>query len=605
MNTAVGAPLETLQQQAGVLFAQGELEAALTVLDQLRAALSQHAHWHYNRALVLTALRCYDAALAGFANASALGFPLSDVRCQQGVLWQSQGAWQRALDCYTQALAVEPGHVLSLLNRGALWLQRQDYEAARTDLDAASAADTVWPGLTGACWLVRRHLAQWSSRTADLAHQLALGLQQGQPVSEPFTVLAALDAPALQRRAAQLWLQRPQVRYARRHAVSVPPGKKLRVAYFSSDFHDHATLHLLAGVLEAHDRQAFEVLCFSWGPATRDAYQRRAMASVDAFIEVHDVHDVAVADRARALEIDIAIDLKGATHDARPGIFAARAAPLQVSYLGYPGSLGQPWWDYFVADPVALPTLAYGQFSEKIASLPHSYQPNDCARVHPGGAPSRAAQGLPQQAVVLACFNAHYKIGPEVFACWMEILHRIPGAVLWLLQGHPRARESLQATAQNAGIDPQRLVFAPQRPQAEHLARLALADFVLDTWPCNAHTTASDALWMGVPVWTLAGTGFAARVAASLLQAAGLPEWICADRATYVHGAVDWAAHPQRLQQARAHLAQTRLQTPLFDTARYTRNWEAALWAMVQRQRAGLAPAHFQVQEAALQNVTP
>lgn len=593
------AAQETRQQQAAALFAQGQLEAALDVLDQLGGALAQHAHWHYNRALVLTGLRCHAAALAAFAQAAARGFPLDDVLCQQGVLWQSCGNWKQAQDCYTRALLVNPQHALSLLNRGALGLQRRDFDAACADLDAVAVeGDAVLPGLTGARWLARRHLAQWDAGTAALADQLRQGVQQGQTVGEPFTVLAAFDAPEVQRRAAHIWLQRPLARHVQRNAEPVAPGRKLRIGYFSSDFHDHATLHLLAGVLEAHDREAFEVLCFSWGPSTGDAYQRRAMASVAAFVEVQDLHDVAVADRARALEMDIAIDLKGATHQARPGIFAARAAPVQVNYLGYPGTLGLAWWDYCVADPVLLPPQAYGQFSEKIASLPHSYQPNDRARVHPSDAPSRASQGLPQDAVVLACFNAHYKIGPEVFACWMEILHRAPGTVLWLLQGHPQAQGNLQSAALHAGIDPQRLVFAPQLPQVAHLARLALADVVLDTWPCNAHTTASDALWMGVPVWTLAGASFAARVAASLLQAAGLPEWICCSRDAYVAGAIDWAMNRPRVQKARLHLAQTRLQTPLFDTARYTRNWEAALWAMAQRQRAGLAPAHFQVQEA-------
>lgn len=593
---AESASLLALQTQAAALFAQGRLDEALAVLEALREPLAQQAHWHFNQALVLGGLRRYEQALAAFAQAAALGFPASEVLCQQGHVWQCQGHWKEALACYEQALQADPQHALSLLNSGALHLQRKDFAAARDALDAAaSVANGLTPGLCGARWLARRHLAQWDASTGQLAHDMAEGVRQGLAVVEPFTVLAAQDNPALQHQAAQLWLQRPQAHFLQREAQPVPPGPKLRIAYFSSDFHDHATLHLLAGVLEAHDREAFEVLCFSWGPATRDAYQQRAMAAADAFIEVHSLSDKEVADRARALEVDIAIDLKGGTADARPGIFAARAAPVQVNYLGYAGTLGQPWWDYLVADPVVLPAPAYGHFSEKIASLPHSYQPNDRARVRPAERPTRASQGLPAQAVVLACFHAHYKIGPEVFACWMEILRRVPHAVLWLLQG--AAQENLQAAAQHAGVDAQRLVFVPQVPQAQHLARLSLADMVLDTWPCNAHTTASDALWMGIPVWTLVGASFAARVAASLLVAVGLPQWICTSPAAYVEGAVDWACSPQRLLAARRHLEHTRLQCPLFDTVRYTRSLEAAFGAMVQRQRAGLAPAHFQVQE--------
>lgn len=595
----MNATLETLQQQAADLFAQGRLESALDVLDRLGVSLAGNPHWHYNRALVLTGLRRHGAALAALSEAAALGCPLAEVLCQQGLVWQSRGDWKQAFRCYTQALDVEPRHRLSLLNRGALCLQHQGFDAACADLDAVAAdGGASLPGLAGARWLARRHLTQWDAAGMNLLHEVQQGLQQGLAVCEPFTSLAAFDSPEMQRLAVTAWLQRPQARLVQRDAVPVPQGKKLRIAYFSSDFHDHATLHLLAGVLEAHDRTALEVLCFSWGPATRDAYQQRAMAAVDAFVEVHELSDTLVADRARALEIDIAVDLKGATHDARPGIFAARSAPVQVNYLGFPGTLGAPWWDYVVADPVVLPAQGYVHFSEKVASLPHSYQPNDRARPHPSALPSRAEQGLPPTGLVLACFNAHYKIGPEVFACWMEILQRVPDAVLWLLEGHPQARKNLLAAAVQAGVVPSRLVFAAKLPQTAHLARLGLADFVLDTWPCNAHTTASDALWMGVPVWTLAGNSFASRVAASLLQTAGLPEWICSSQAAYVDGAVDWAMHPQRLQQVRLRLAQTRLQSPLFDTVRYTRSLEAAFWAMAQRQRAGLSPAHFQVQEA-------
>lgn len=247
--------METLQQQAAVLFAQGQLEAALALLDQLGEPRAQPAHWHYNRALVLSGLQRHAEALAAFSRAASLGFPLDEVLCQEGILWQARGDWKQALERYTQALAVQPQHALSLFNRGALLLQHRHFDAACTDLDAAAGADGGdLPGLHGGRWLARRHLAQWGADTDALAGELQQGLQQGQPLGEPFTVLAAFDAPELQRRAAQAWLQRPLARHAERSAVAVAAGRKLRIGYFSSDFHDHATLHLLAGVLEAHDR---------------------------------------------------------------------------------------------------------------------------------------------------------------------------------------------------------------------------------------------------------------------------------------------------------------------------------------------------------------
>ncbi len=589
--------LQATQEQAATLFEQGRLNEALECLQALAPHLGHLAYWHYNRALVLTGLRRFDDALKSFGLARAAGMSESELSCQEGVLWQWRGATSEALQCYERALAADPTHALSLLNRGALLLVRKDYASARDALDSARLVQPGAPGLAGACWLARRHLAQWDASTAALASDVVAALQRGEAASEPFTVLALVDDMALQRQAAHLWQLRPQARAQVRAPAPVGAGAKLRIAYFSSDFHDHATMHLLAGVLEAHDRSCVEVLCFSWGPPTRDAYQRRAIAAADAFIEVHDLHDVAVADRARALEIDIAVDLKGATHDARPGIFAARAAPVQVNYLGYPGTLGQPWWDYIVADAVVVPAHQRDACSEKVAQLPHSYQPNDVKRFFPATLPSRTDCGLPDAAVVFACFNAHYKLGPGVFTCWMEILRRVPGAVLWLLAGHPLAQAQLGAQAHAHGVDPVRLVFAPLLPQARHLARLPLADVMLDTWPCNAHTTASDALWMGVPMVTLAGGAFAARVAASTLHGVGLPELVCTDAAQYVDLAVSLASDCARRQALRQHLAHARTHAPLFDTVRYTRSLEAAWWAMVQRQRAGLAPAHFSVQE--------
>lgn len=585
------------QQQAAMLFEQGRAQEALAVLDALQPALGLQAHWYYNRALVLGALRRHDEAMQCFALARQAGMPASDVYCQEGVLLQSRGMLRQALQSYNAALAADPAHGLSLLNRGALLLVRKEFEAARDSLDAARAVDAGWPGLAGACWLARRHLAQWDETTQALAAQVEQGLLHGNPVCEPFTLLALDDAPALQQAAARLWHQRAQARHVERDAAPVRGGDKLRIGYFSSDFHDHATMHLLAGVLEAHDRNSVEVVCFSWGPPTRDAYQRRAMAAADVFLEVHDLHDVAVADRARALEIDIAIDLKGATHDARPGIFAARAAPVQVNYLGYPGTMALPWWDYIVADPIVAPATSRDHFSEKVASLPHCYQPNDVDRARPQGPPQRVSCGLPEAAVVLACFNAHYKIGPVVFECWMQVLRRVPGAMLWLLQGHGAAQQNLMAQARACGVDPARLVFAPHLAQHEHLARLPLADLMLDTFPCNAHTTASDALWMGVPLLTMSGCSFAARVAASTLHAVGLPELVCGDAASYVERAVALASDAACLGALRDRLAAARPPAPLFDTLRYTRSLEASFGAMVQRQRAGLAPAHFSVQE--------
>ncbi|MDT8989614.1 hypothetical protein RQP54_01920 [Curvibacter sp. APW13] len=590
--------IQAAQHYAAALYARGAFDEALGQIESIGPRLGHTGAWHYNRALVLAQLHRFDQALEALAQAAQLGMPAAEVACQEGVIWQMQGALAHAQQAYARALDFAPDHQQSRVNLGAVLLERKDYPAARDVLEAVVDPYCDHAGVLGACWLARRHLAQWDEHTQRHATLVLQGLQCEMPVAEAFTTLALCDEPEVQRTAARLWNSRAQARHAVRPASGVTAGDKLRIGYFSSDFHDHATMHLLAGVLDNHDRARFEVLCFSWGPPTRDAYQLRAMGAADAFIEVHDISDQAVADRARALEIDLAIDLKGATHNGRPGIFAAHAAPVQVNFLGYPGSMGTCWWDYLIADACVIPAGDERLFSERIARLPHCYQPNDAARVLPDAFPSRAAAGLPETAVVLACFNAHYKIGPEVFSAWLEILRAVPHAVLWLLEGHPLARQNFVDAAQAQGIEATRLVFAPWLPQAQHLARLPLADLALDSWPCNAHTTASDALWMGVPLVTWAGRSFASRVAASTVLAVGMPELVCRDATHYVQRVIELSRNEAQRTALRTRLTAARPSAPLFDTRRYIRSLEAAWEAMVMRHRSGLAPAHFAVQES-------
>jgi protein O-GlcNAc transferase len=362
-------------------------------------------------------------------------------------------------------------------------------------------------------------------------------------------------------------------------------GERLRVGYASADFHDHATMHLMAGVFEAHDRARLEIHAYSWGIDDGSAYRRRVIDAIEHFHDVRELDHASIAQRIADDGIDVLIDLKGYTGDGRPEIFALRPAPVQVNWLGYPGTMAAPFIDWIVADGVLIPPRDESGYGERVLRLPDSYQANDRRQPIADTPMTRAQWDLPDNAFVFASFNKHYKIERGTFAAWMRILDAVPDAVLWLLGGHGEA--ALRRAAQGAGIDPARIVFARKAPKAEHLARHRLAELFLDTPTCNAHTTASDALWAGLPLLAWRGDAFAGRVAASLLHAMDMPELVTTDETSYVQAAITLARDRGALGLIRERMRQRRLTAPLFDTARFARNLEAAYETM----RAPGAPA--------------
>ena len=403
----------------------------------------------------------------------------------------------------------------------------------------------------------------------------------------PFQFLAAEDDPA-----NLLMRTRPHARRLLAGIIPTPVAPhtdhdRIRIGYFSADFHDHATMHLLAGVLEAHDHSRFELYAYSFGPERQDHMRARVVAAMDHFHDLSGMDDRTAAMMARSHEIDIAIDLKGYTSGTRFGIFGHRVAPVQVTWLGFPGSTGAECMDVILADRVVIPPELEQFYSERVVALPDCYQPNDRARPLPDPGVTRTHAGLPEDAVVFASFNAVYKISPAEFDIWMELLREVEGSVLWQLAGNAESVANLRKAAEARGVDPARLIFAPRLRQAPHLSRLALADIFLDTFNCNAHTTASDALWAGVPVVTMPGRQFAARVAASLVTAAGTPETICDSREAYRDCALRLARDPHARSELRARLIAGRTTSALFDTERFTRNLEAAFATLHAEATAG------------------
>jgi protein O-GlcNAc transferase len=548
---------------------------------------------------VLTALGHEQQAVQAYEKCIALSPKDPQGYNNLGILYLTHHRSVKAIQCFDQAIALDPNHSMAINNRGVAYQKHNLLDRALTDFLRVQALNPDYELIQGKIADIRVKQCDWTHLDQEIA-DINARLQRGQACISPFRMLSLSDDPALNLRCSQLYARLKWPQHRERSVLPLPPpAARIRIGYFSADMHNHATAYLAAQMFESHNRQDFEVFIFSFGPNKQDEMRARLKSAVEHFIDISALGDLEIAKLARQHQLDIAVDLKGFTQDSRPGIFVERCAPVQVSYLGYPGSMGLPNMDYLVADAVVIPPELRSGYSECIAELPHSYQINDPQRPTPSRTPSRASQGLPDDALVLACFNNNYKIMPEVFAVWMRLLQQLPGSVLWLLQDNPQASVNLRQQAQASGVAPDRIVFAPRAQLPEHLSRQPLADLFLDTWPCNAHTTASDALWMGLPVITRAGRQFASRVAASLLAASGLPQLIAADLAEYERKVLALARDPAERTRLRQQLLDNRAHNPLFDAARTTRELEALYRRMHERARQGLPPDHLAAQAQA------
>lgn len=571
----------------------GEYVEALASYDRAISLGLASAELYCSRGNALLRLRRHDAALLSYRRAVDLKPAYAEAISNCGNVLLELGRLDEALAACSRALEIQPDLLEALYNRATSLRLLQRHGEASASFEDALRLRPDFPFLVGKWIGERLAICDWrdyGDMTATLARQIEAGEQR----ADPFVSLLVTDNSSVHRRAAEIWARsnepggRPLPEIARRGR-----SEKIHVGYYSADFHDHATSHLMAGLLETHDRSQFQLTAFSFGPSTGDTMQKRVAAAFDRFVMVGDRSDRDVAMLSRAHSIDIAVDLKGYTAFGRPQIFACRAAPVQVSYLGYPGTTAIGSIDYLIADRVVVPEPDHHYYSEKIAYLPHTYQANDSRRMIPAGNPSRRDLGLPERGFVYCCFNGSQKITPKVFDVWMRILKRVEGSVLWLLGESTEAEHNLKNEASRRGVSAERLVFAARVPNAEHLARYQLADLFLDTLPYGAHTTASDALWAGVPVLTCAGKSFAGRVAASLLRAIDLTELVTLSHEAYEAMAVELASDPGTLAPLRHRLNQNRLTTPLFDTALFTKNIEGLYATMFHRYLSGLPPDHI------------
>ncbi len=586
-----------LINRGNALQALKRYEDALASYDRALAIKPDSIEALNNRAIVLGELKHFDEALASYDRALAIAPDNAELHYNRGDVLRELKRLDEALVSYNRALAIAPDDVAVLTNRAIVLLELRHFDEALASYDRALTIMPDQDFLFGLRLFCKMNLCDWHGLAQDF-DRLAARIESGKKAAPPFAVLPAPLSAPLQKACAEAYVREKYPKssllpaFERRY-----DHDRIRLGYFSSDFRNHPVGALTAGLFERHDRAKFEVIGFSLGPPTKDAMRARLEKSFDRFIEVDALSDKDVALLARRLEIDVAIDLNGLTTGSRTSIFALRAAPIQVSYLGYPGTMGAPYIDYLIADATLIPEDQQKHYVEKLAYLPDTYQVNDSKRFIADKQFARAECGLPEDGFVFCCFNNSHKIAPGVFDIWMRLLNKINGSVLWLSQSNNPTMRNLKGEAQARGIDPGRLVFAPFLPNPEHhLARLRLAGLFLDTLPYNAHATASDALWAGVPVLTCLGQTLPGRVAASLLNAVGLPELITKNHDQYEALALQLATKPRKILSLRRKLAANRLTQPLFDTARFAGHIESAFFTMWQRGQQGLAPGHIHVQ---------
>jgi protein O-GlcNAc transferase len=586
---------EAHDHRGNALFALKRPHEALICFDRALALKPNYAEAHNNRGIVLLDLERPEEALASFEQALALAPDYPEALNHRGAALLSLRRPAQALASFEQALAHQPDYADALNNEGAALLDLNRHEEAVRSyarlVDLAPDSDYA----LGRLFHSRLRCCDWT-QYSGIAERIIGAVAHAQRADVPLSFLAVSSSAAA------------QLQCARTFAAGVCPAtatplragrrarhEKIRVAYLSGDFREHPVSYLLAGLFERHDRKRFETIAISFRREDKSATGQRVKAAFSRFIDVSREGDRELAALMRELEVDIAVDLMGFTYGSRTAILAYRAAPIQVNYLGFPATTGVEYIDYIIADRFVIPQDRQACYTEKVVYLPDSFQANDDRRPVARKPPGRKEVGLPQSGFVFCSFNNSYKINPPVFELWARLLRAVEGSVLWLIADNPAVPDNLRREAAHRGLDPARLVFAPRVGYAEYLARLALADLFLDTLPFNAGTTASDALWAGVPVLTCAGEAFASRMAGSLLHAVGLPELVTDNLDDYEALALKLAAASAMLADVRAGLARNRATCPLFDTDRFRRHLESAYLTMWARHQCGAPPANFAV----------
>jgi predicted O-linked N-acetylglucosamine transferase (SPINDLY family) len=549
----------------------------------------------YNLAKALSAAQNDREALQHHLKATQLAPDNANAWVNYGKCLDSLGKGSDALVCYEKAIELQPNFIQPWFNKGKTLSELGRYQEA---LSAYTEAYRIKPEENFLLGILLHHkmlICEWTE-LAELYQAIHKGLAQGNKVAEPFGLMAFSESERDLQLCAEIFaadFYPPKI---------LPPQsqnkekkKKIRLGYLCGEFREQATSILMTGLYENHHKEKFEIIAFDNGIADGSKIRVRIENAFDQMIDIRQLSDLEAARIVQSMDIDILINLNGYFGKSRQGIFAYQPSPIQVNFLGFPGTLGASYIDYLIADPIVIPEINKQYYDEKIAYLPNSYQANDACREMADQTLSRAELGLPETGFVFCCFNNNYKITPQVFNVWMTILSEVKGSILWLLADNATAEINLKNQAKAHGISPDRLIFANRMPLTKHLARQRQADLFLDTFPCNAHTTASDALWAGLPLLTQQGHTFPGRVAASLLHAIGLPELIAKTQSEYLALAIEYGNNAKKIAQLKQKLAANRLTTPLFNTAEFATNLENIFSQMAERQHANLGPTDIYI----------
>ncbi len=581
--------------RGNALHALGRHEEAVASYDKAVASTPGYAQAHQNRGISLQALNRLEAAVASYDRAIAARPDYAEAYSSRGCALHELNLFDAAVASFDRAIAIEPQHADAHYNRGRTMLKAKNYPEAVRSFENLLRIDPSFPFAEGILLHAKMMCCDWADFETRRG-AIATGLRAGRRCADPFGYQAVSESEESLLKCAEIYASSEFP-----PPPALPPRRlpdradRVTVGYLCGEFREQATAVLMCGVFESHDREKIRLVGFDNGWDDGSQYRRRIDRCFDEMVDIRRLSDLDAAQLVRRISVDILVNLNGFFGEPRLGVFAYRPSPLQVNYLGFPGTIGVEYIDYLIADRVVIPEASRRHYAEKVVYLPDSYQANDRQRQISQRPMTRAQFGLPDRAFVYCCFNNTYKVTPATFDGWMRILGQVPGSVLWMLDENPTATANLVKEAARRGIGRERLVFSPRLPLPEHLARHALADLFLDTLPYNAHTTASDALWAGLPVLTQTGTTFPGRVGTSLLTAVGLAELVTTSGPEYEAMAVELAVDRQTLREIRERLARNRLTHPLFDTRRFTRNLESAYRTMFDRCSAGLAPEHFSV----------
>lgn len=583
------------RDRAFVLLGLQRPAEALSSLDRAIALQPGNIDLALRRADILVLLKRHKEAVVAYDAVLARNPNESDGWNRRGIALVEIGRKAEALESFQKAIRLDSTHIEARNNRANILFELKRFAEAAPDYEQVVRAAPQTAYADGFLIQSRLRICDWRTLDADRG-RLSAAIRMGRRIIDPQGYLAICRDPEEQLICARIYMQDESAPSAPPQQLRRNEQSRIRVAYVSADFRPHPVAFLIAGVFEHHDRQQFELIGVALGHPIESKIRDRIAGAFEHFIDASIQTDQEIAARLSEMEIDIAVDLTGFTDGCRPGILLRRPAPIQVNFLGFPGTMGSSHIDYIIADRFLIPEQDQRFYSERVVYLPHTYQANDDRREVADRVFTRGDAGLPEDAFVFCCFNNNYKITPDIFDVWMRLLRSTPDAVLWLLQDNEDAAANLRREAASREVAPERLIFAPRIMPAEHIARQRLADLFLDTSPYSAHTTCSDALFVGLPVVSLYGPTFPARVAMSLLNAAGVDELAADSLESYHARALYFAQNRNELKTLRAKLIANRNQCALFDTARFTRDLERAYRQMAGYHREGLPPRAFAVE---------